>query len=203
MFKKLAILVGVGAAGLLGVGVLFAHSDSGITGVYHACVNDAAGEMKITRIGDTLFRSNQECEKNWSAVHWNAVGPTGATGATGPAGPQGSQGVKGDTGDTGPQGATGATGPTGAIGPTGPVGASGASGATGPTGETGAIGPTGATGATGPSGPPGPSGTSGFHNHLVCVNLQNGLIEKIIQAHGGFEDCNPTSMAMGMLFSHP
>ena len=67
------------------------------------------------------------CDKDKTAISWNAVGqqgPQGATGAQGTAGPQGATGPQGAAGPAGPQGAQGETGATG---PTGPAGRDGTS----------------------------------------------------------------------------
>jgi len=63
-------------------------------GVFHACVNDASGEVR-------LISKDETCLSNWSKVFWSQTGPQG------PPGPQGDQGPPGPQGEPGPQGPAG------------------------------------------------------------------------------------------------
>jgi hypothetical protein len=111
--KKSGITVAVLAVAVIAGGAgyaLAAGSPPGpdANGVFHACVAPD-GNIK-------LVNANAVCDKDRTAVSWNAAGqqgPAGATGATGPQGPQGPAGAMG------PQGPAGATGPQGPAGPGG------------------------------------------------------------------------------------
>jgi hypothetical protein len=172
-------MAGAGAVAVLaGGGIAYAAIPDSGTGVFHACVLNNVGTVRLidpSRSG-LLGRCDTRFE---TAVSWNAqgqpgpAGPQGEPGPKGDAGPQGEPGPKGDTGATGPQGEpgpkgdTGATGPQGEPGPKGDTGAPGAQGEPGPKGDTGAPGPQGEpgpkgdTGATGPQGEAGPTGDTG------------------------------------------
>ena len=72
-------------------------------GIFHACVNNASGEVRLTARGDM-------CLTAWSSVSWSQTGPQG------PAGPRGEQGASGPPGQPGPQGPPGAAGAGGSLG---------------------------------------------------------------------------------------
>jgi hypothetical protein len=95
--RGLAFLVAFCVGGLV-AGVGYATTAlSGIpdaSGVFHACVNDASGAVR-------LVPQDTECGTNWSKVSWSHTGPQGEPGPAGPEGPQGPQGQQG------PQGAGG------------------------------------------------------------------------------------------------
>lgn len=178
------------AAVILAGGAALVSAHGGGSGVIHSCVNGSSGEIKI-------IAPDGSCQKNETALDWNAegiqgppgpAGPVGPQGAVGPVGPAGEQGVQGEPGPQGPQGPAGPKGDTGPMGPLGPVGppgrqgdagpqgpqglpgASGAKGDTGPQGAQGpqgVQGPAGATGAAGPQGPQGPPGPSGLSQITV------------------------------------
>src|SRR5690349_9252530 len=63
---------------------------------YYACVNIKNGSIYMVNAGDT-------CQKGYTPMSWNQVGPQG---------PQGPQGVVGPAGPQGPQGQQGPAGPT-------------------------------------------------------------------------------------------
>jgi hypothetical protein len=179
--KKTLILLAV----LLGLLVVIFSIDRAVSAHggditrIHGCINDKNGDGQPDHEWPLrIIAASATCHAQEVPVDWNIQGIQGATGAVGPTGPTGATGEKGDTGNTGPQGNQGNIGPTGA------------------TGLTGATGPTGPTGET------GPSGTSGFHEHGVCINTNNGLVQKVINAHGGFEDCNTPEEVVTMLFKH-
>ena len=65
-------------------------------GVFHACVNNASGEVK-------LVAQDANCPTQWTGVSWSQTGPPGA------------QGLQGETGPQGPQGATVPPGPSDAF----------------------------------------------------------------------------------------
>ena len=72
-------------------------------GVYHGCVANGNGVLRVLAPGDS-------CKRNEDPIDWSRTGPQGVQG------PQGAQGPKGDTGATGaqgPKGDTGAQGPAG------------------------------------------------------------------------------------------
>jgi hypothetical protein len=78
VFAVVAAALSVGAARAVG-----AIGSSGIPdaqGIFHACVNNASGEVK-------LVLSGTQCATGWSAVSWNQAGPAGEPGAPGPPGP--------------------------------------------------------------------------------------------------------------------
>jgi hypothetical protein len=80
--------------------------------VYHACVTNTTGAVKIVSATAT-------CGPGKHKISWNNLGPAGPTGPRGATGPQGAAGPQGATG---PQGAAGPQGPQGATGPQGPPG---------------------------------------------------------------------------------
>lgn len=102
------ILLAVLAVAAMAAGVGYATTAlTGIpdeNGVFHACVNNPSGEVK-------LVSSGEACAENASAVWWNQTGPPG------PAGAQGPQGAQGPPGEPGPQGVPGLPGPPGPPGP--------------------------------------------------------------------------------------
>lgn len=57
---------------------------------YYACVNMRSGSIYMVNVGDT-------CQKGYTPINWNQVGPQGPQGPTGPQGPQGPQGPAGPT----------------------------------------------------------------------------------------------------------
>ena len=83
--------------------------------VYHACVTNTTGAIKIVSASAT-------CATGQHKISWNNLGPAGPAGQNGAAGPQGPQGATGQQGQQGPQGATGPQGPQGATGAEGPQG---------------------------------------------------------------------------------
>jgi collagen triple helix repeat protein len=127
---RMAVLVG--AAGIAAAGVAYATTPDE-SGVYHACMNDTNGSVRLidTTLASTSPRSH--CNANETEVQWNMqgvkgdTGPQGPQGEVGPQGPPGPQGAKGNTGDTGPQGPAGADGKDGAPGAQGPAGVDGKS----------------------------------------------------------------------------
>ncbi|HVR19186.1 MAG TPA: type VI secretion system tube protein Hcp [Polyangiaceae bacterium] len=124
---------GVGAALLLGGGVV-AYAQTGTNqNVINACVNNTTRAVRIP--------ANGVCAANETLTQWNRQGPTGPAG---PSGQNGSNGLNGFNGAQGPQG------------PAGPAGL-GTPGAQGPAGPAGAPGP---AGVQGPAGPAGSGGTS-------------------------------------------
>jgi hypothetical protein len=137
-----ASVVTMGVAGSVAVASI---PDEG-TGVFHGCVNNATGVMRVVdpsktgTLGSCITKAGVLQE---TAITWNQTGPPG---------PQGLQGLKGDPGASGAPGATGAQGSQGVTGDKGDPGA------------PGTVGPAGPTGAAGPQGPAGPStaGPSGL-----------------------------------------
>jgi hypothetical protein len=113
-----AVTVLLGTAAVAG-----AITDNDGGGVFHGCVGNASGLLRV------VDPSTDSCRADETAITWNQ---------TGPAGPQGPKG------ETGPQGPQGETGPQGPIGETGPQGPQGETGPQGPKGETGPQGPPGA-----------------------------------------------------------
>ena len=78
-------LAAVSVLAFVGLGVsmqISASGDNSDPNVIHACVNNNSGEIKIVT-------PDEECKKNWTAVHWSVGGP------------QGEQGPKGDPGAPG------------------------------------------------------------------------------------------------------
>jgi hypothetical protein len=74
--------------------------------VIHACANEVSGELKVVKAGTP-------CQRNWTPLSWNVVGPAGPEGPQGPQGPQGVAGPQGPQGSTGPQGPQGPQGAQG------------------------------------------------------------------------------------------
>jgi hypothetical protein len=144
MLRKRSLLALGGAAALLaGTGAVYAAVPDAGTNVYHACMLNGIGTVRI--IDPSLASSNplSHCTKLETAIAWNQTGQQGPAGAAGPQGPAGAAG------------ATGAQGPAGPAGKDGKDGQNGQDGATGPQGPAGAVGD---TGPQGPKGDPGPAG---------------------------------------------
>src|SRR5262245_55482662 len=99
--RRTGLLMFVAVAGLAAGGIAYATIPDG-SGVFHACVKDPNGNVRLIDPGSRGAAG--ECRGNESAVSWSQTGPTGPQGATGPQGP---------TGGTGPAGATGPAGVTG------------------------------------------------------------------------------------------
>jgi hypothetical protein len=72
-----------------------AYTDA--NGVFHGCVNDTNGNLRVIAPADT-------CKAHEVAIEWSQTGPQGI---------QGIQGPKGDKGDTGAQGTQGSPGVSG------------------------------------------------------------------------------------------
>ena len=165
-------MLGVAAAALLLTGVALGVTGNAYTdanGVYHACVNQGSGLVRMLAAGEA-------CRPNEVAVDWNQVGP------------QGPQGVQGPKGDTGPQGPQGIQGPQGLEGDTGATGPQGPQGAKGDKGDTGAPGPKGDTGAPGPQGAPGPAGGLSGHTIVSSNDETIGLFgtdDNVVACPGG------------------
>ncbi len=103
----------VGACALVALLVTNVAADTTPT-TYYACVNMKTGSIYMVNAGNT-------CQKGYTPISWNQVGPQGPQGpqgAVGPAGPQGPQGQQGPAGPTGPQGPQGPQGLQGPAGPT-------------------------------------------------------------------------------------
>ena len=66
-------------------------------GVFHGCVNDTNGNLRVILPADS-------CKDHEVAIEWNQTGPQGSQGIPGP------KGDKGDPGPTGPQGPPAASG---------------------------------------------------------------------------------------------
>ena len=127
--RKRWIVGGVGAALLLGGGVV-AYAQTGTNqNVIHACVHNTTRAVRIP--------TNGVCANNETSTQWNVQGPAGAAG---PAGQNGSNGLNGFNGAPGPQGPAGLAGPAGAQGPAGGQGPAGAQGPAGPAGPAGSGG---------------------------------------------------------------
>ncbi|HEU5381997.1 MAG TPA: hypothetical protein VFV38_41790, partial [Ktedonobacteraceae bacterium] len=62
---------------------------------YYACVNMKTGSIYMVNAGDT-------CQKGYTPINWNQVGPQGPQGPQGSAGPAGPQGPQGQQGPAGP-----------------------------------------------------------------------------------------------------
>jgi hypothetical protein len=77
------------------VAILTANLASAQATVYYACVNNSSGEIK-------MVAADAQCNKNWTKIDWNRVGPQGPAGPVGPAGPAGPQGEQGPQGEPGP-----------------------------------------------------------------------------------------------------
>ena len=60
---------------------------------YYACVNMKTGSIYMVNAGDT-------CQKGYTPMSWNQVGPQGPQGSAGPTGSQGPQGPQGPAGPT-------------------------------------------------------------------------------------------------------
>jgi Collagen triple helix repeat (20 copies) len=89
-------------------GLSAANAQQGVgTQVIYACKNDSNGDLKIVA-------ANATCQRNWTLISWNVVGPLGPQGPQGGLGPQGPQGPPGPQG---PQGVPGPQGPQGLPGP--------------------------------------------------------------------------------------
>ncbi|HUG16827.1 MAG TPA: hypothetical protein VMM78_17605 [Thermomicrobiales bacterium] len=111
------LVVGVG----IGAGAMVrAQSDT----VYHACVNNGSGMIK-------MVDATASCSGNEVRVEWNQRGPQGLQGAPG------EKGETGDKGDTGEKGEKGEKGDTGDKGDTGEKGEKGDAGVQGPAGPAG------------------------------------------------------------------
>jgi Collagen triple helix repeat (20 copies)/Divergent InlB B-repeat domain len=159
MLRKRSLLALGGSVALLaGTGAVYAAVPDAGTNVYHACMLNGIGTVRI--IDPSLASSNplSHCTKLETAIAWNQTGQQGPAGTAGAAGPQGPAGAAG---------ATGAQGPAGPAGADGKDGKDGQDGATGPPGPAGTIGATGATGPQGPKGDPGPSGSVTSLDDLV------------------------------------
>jgi collagen triple helix repeat protein len=159
------VMLAVAAAALLLTGVALGVTSNAYTdanGVYHACVNQGSGLIR-------MLESGEACRNNEVGVDWNQIGPQGL---------QGIQGPKGDKGDTGPQGAQGLQGiqgPQGLKGDTGATGSQGIQGVKGDKGDTGSQGPQGIQGPKGDTGPQGPAGVgvSGYQIVRGSTNFLN------------------------------
>jgi hypothetical protein len=104
---RLALTAAVGLTATVGVAVGATLASSPYTdpqGVYHGCVNNGSGLLRMVIPGDT-------CKAPETAVDWNQAG--GTPGPAGPAGPAGPKGDDGSPGETGPQGPAGASGQNG------------------------------------------------------------------------------------------
>lgn len=130
--RTVTAAIAVVAVLLSSAAVARAITDADDAGVFHGCVGNASGLLRV------IDPSAGSCREGETAITWNQTGPAGPQGPKGETGPQG---LKGETGPQGPTGETGETGPQG------------------PAGETGAKGPMGETGPQGPQGPQGPAGT--------------------------------------------
>lgn len=80
---------------LVAMVVLAAFLVSGVSAgpmptTYYACVNMKTGAIYMVNAGDT-------CQKGYTPISWNQVGPQGSQGPQGPAGPTGPQGPAGPT----------------------------------------------------------------------------------------------------------
>jgi hypothetical protein len=128
-------LVVVGVVAVM-VAILGANLASAQATVYYACVNNSSGEIK-------MVAADAQCNRNWTKIDWNQIGPQGPAGPAGAVGPAGPAGSQGEQGIQGPPGEKGEPGPQGIQGPPGPKG------------DTGDVGPAGATGPEGPQGPAG------------------------------------------------
>jgi hypothetical protein len=104
------VLVVVAALAVVGAGGSYATTVGGVmpdaNGAFHACVNDASGEIK-------LVSEETNCSTNSSSVFWSQTGPQGLKGDPGVSGPQGPQGDQGEQGEQGPAGPAGPQGPAG------------------------------------------------------------------------------------------
>ena len=134
------------AVTLVGVGAVTAQGPQVV--IYHACVNNSSGTIKIVAEPGL-------CKVHETYIWWNQVGPQGEQGPMGPQGEQGPMGPQGEQGPMGPQGEQGQVGPQGERGPMGPQGEQGPMG---PQGEQGPMGPQGEQGPMGPQGEQGPMG---------------------------------------------
>src|SRR5436190_198021 len=104
-----AFLASIGAA----VAMPAFLSASADAATINACQDPRTGLLYVVSSASTNCST---IGKNFFAVSWNTVGPTGSTGPTGAPGLTGPQGLKGDTGATGAKGDTGATGAAGLTG---------------------------------------------------------------------------------------
>jgi hypothetical protein len=99
--RRTGLLILVAVAGLAAGGIAYATIPDD-SGVFHACVKDVSGNVRLIDPGSAGEAG--QCKDNETAVSWSETGPTGPQGTTGPQGP---------TGSTGPIGATGPAGVTG------------------------------------------------------------------------------------------
>ena len=160
--KKRWMAAAFTSVGLLAGGAVVATAampDNG--GVYHGCINDATGVLRVvdsSKSGQLGACISTKGVLHETAITWNQTGPAGTAGAigapgvAGPAGAAGAQGPAGPAGALGPQGSVGPAGGDGAQGPAGPAGADGAQGPAGPAGPQGDAGPQGPVGPAGPAG---------------------------------------------------
>lgn len=80
--RTLILLAVAGCAAIGATGGYAISSLSGIPdsqGVFHACVNDASGTLK-------LVSSDGDCQSGWSKIFWSQTGPQGPQGVEGPPG---------------------------------------------------------------------------------------------------------------------
>ena len=103
---------GAAVAVLAGGGIAYAAIPDSGTGVFHACMLNNVGTVRLIDPSRSDLRGRCDTRLE-TEVMWNAQGQPG------PAGP------KGDPGEPGPKGDTGTPGPKGDTGPQGPAGVSG------------------------------------------------------------------------------
>lgn len=82
----------IGACALVALLVTNVAADT-TPATYYACVNIKTGSIYMVNAGDT-------CQKGYTPISWNQVGPQGPQGSAGPVGPQGPQGQQGPAGPT-------------------------------------------------------------------------------------------------------
>lgn len=135
--------------------------------IYHACVNNSSGTIKIVT-------ATGACAGNEQRIVWNQTGPTGPAGPQGLPGPAGADGVDGATGPVGPTGENGTNGAPGPAGPAGPIGP------TGPMGPAGSANAYAETRTDGPEIPPhDPKATEWT---ALSINAPAGLYTVIASA---------------------
>ena len=96
--RHTGVLLLVAAAGLAAGGIAYATIPGG-DGVFHACVKDANGNVRL--VDPSAPGKSGGCRDNETAVSWSQTGPPGPPGAPGSPGAPGAPGAPGTPGAPG------------------------------------------------------------------------------------------------------
>ncbi len=104
--RSATIVAGVTALTLGAAGVALASIPDAGTGIFHGCVNQATGVLRVVDPAKSGVQGHCITSPGLlaeQAITWNQAGQPGATGAPGPAGPAGPAGPPGPAGVSGYQ----------------------------------------------------------------------------------------------------